>query len=165
MDWLSAYGTNVMCVEKQILLRTKDGAEFTYKSKRTKIAISALQPWKLLDDGCHGYLATVIDTEAKTKPLVELEVVTEVPNMFPDDLTQLPPDWETEFGIDLIPRAALVSKPPHKMAPMELKELQIQLQDFLKKGHIRPSVSESTYALCEKERWKYVHVHQLSRVE
>ena len=33
------------------------------------------------------------------------------------------------------------SRAPYRMAPTELKELKIQLQEFLDKGLIRPSVS------------------------
>jgi hypothetical protein len=34
-----------------------------------------------------------------------------------------------------------VSKTPYRMSTPELKELQIQLEELLKKGYIRPSVS------------------------
>ncbi|XP_043705382.1 uncharacterized protein LOC122655235 [Telopea speciosissima] len=44
-----------------------------------------------------------MDTEAKIRPLEELDVVKEFPNVFSEDLTQLPPDQETEFAIDLVP--------------------------------------------------------------
>ena len=46
-----------------------------------------------------------------------------------------------EFTIDLAPRTIPISKAPYRMAPMELKELKIQLQELLDKGFIRPSVS------------------------
>ena len=46
-----------------------------------------------------------------------------------------------EFAIDLVPRIAPISKAPYRMAPLELKELKIQLQELLDKGFIRPSVS------------------------
>ncbi|KAL6319592.1 hypothetical protein AAG906_020669 [Vitis piasezkii] len=48
---------------------------------------------------------------------------------------------DVEFTIDLAPGIAPISKAPYKMAPMELKELKIQLQELLDKGFIRPSVS------------------------
>ncbi len=35
---------------------------------------------------------------------------------------------------------ALISIAPYKMAPTELKELKVQLQELLDKGFIRPSV-------------------------
>ncbi|KAJ4963790.1 hypothetical protein NE237_023729 [Protea cynaroides] len=59
----------------------------------------------------------------------------------PDVVTGLPPDRATKFVIDLIPRAAPVSKAPYRMAPTELKELKVQLQELLDKGCIRPSIS------------------------
>ena len=37
--------------------------------------------------------------------------------------------------------AALVSKDPYRMSTLELKELQLQLEEILKKGYIHPSVS------------------------
>ncbi|WVZ71796.1 LOW QUALITY PROTEIN: hypothetical protein U9M48_020335 [Paspalum notatum var. saurae] len=53
----------------------------------------------------------------------------------------LPPDGDVEFRIDLVPGIAPVSKRPYGMAPDELKELKIQLQEQLDKGFIRPSSS------------------------
>jgi hypothetical protein len=40
-----------------------------------------------------------------------------------------------------MPGAALVSKTPYRMSTPELKELQMQLEELLKKGYILPSVS------------------------
>ena len=51
--------------------------------------------------------------------------------MFPEDLPSLPPNGEIEFLIDLV----------FGIAPTELKELKIQLQELLDKSFIRPSVS------------------------
>ena len=40
-----------------------------------------------------------------------------------------------------MPEAAPVSKAPYRMSMPELKELQLQLKELLKKGYILPSVS------------------------
>ena len=61
--------------------------------------------------------------------------------MFPEELPSLPPDREIEFEIDLTPGTQPISIPPNRMAPKELKELQVQLQELLEKGFIRPSSS------------------------
>jgi hypothetical protein len=53
----------------------------------------------------------------------------------------LPPKRYIDFSINLIPREAPVSKNPYKTSTPELKELRMQLEFFLKKGHICPSVS------------------------
>jgi hypothetical protein len=41
----------------------------------------------------------------------------------------------------MMPGETLVSKTPYRMSTPELKELQMQLEELLKKGYIRPSVS------------------------
>jgi hypothetical protein len=53
----------------------------------------------------------------------------------------LPPKRDIDFSINIMPRAALVSKTPYRMSTPELKELQMQLEELLKKGYIHPSVS------------------------
>ena len=65
----------------------------------------------------------------------------EFPDVFLEDLLGLPPDREDEFVIDLVPGTAPISKPPYRMAPLELEELKKQIQELLDKGFIRPSVS------------------------
>ena len=52
-----------------------------------------------------------------------------------------PSTREIDFSIDLVPRVAPVSKTPYRMSTPELKELQMQLEELLKKGYIHPSVS------------------------
>jgi hypothetical protein len=53
----------------------------------------------------------------------------------------LPPKRDIDFSINLILGEAPVSKTPYRMSTPELKELQMQLEEILKKGYIRPSVS------------------------
>jgi hypothetical protein len=53
----------------------------------------------------------------------------------------MPPERTIEFKIELQPDTALIAKAPYKMSPMELKELNIQLQGLLDKGYIHPSIS------------------------
>jgi hypothetical protein len=53
----------------------------------------------------------------------------------------LPPKRDIDFSINLMPGAAPVSKTPYRTSTPELKELQLQLKELLKKGYIHPSVS------------------------
>ena len=71
----------------------------------------------------------------------DVPVVNEFSDEFPDELPGLPPNREIEFSIDLAPGIEPVSKAPYRMAPVEMKELESQIQDLLDKGVIRPSVS------------------------
>ncbi|WVZ92147.1 hypothetical protein U9M48_038234, partial [Paspalum notatum var. saurae] len=64
------------------------------------------------------------------------------PDVFPEELPGPPPDRDVEFRIDLVPGTApFCLKKAIRMAPDELKELKIQLQEQLDKGFIRPSSS------------------------
>nr|GFC30031.1 putative reverse transcriptase domain, aspartic peptidase domain protein [Tanacetum cinerariifolium] len=68
-------------------------------------------------------------------------IVSEFPDVFPDELPGIPLVREVEFNIELIPRAEPISKAPYHMASIELKELKDQLQELLERGFIHPSVS------------------------
>ena len=58
-----------------------------------------------------------------------------------DYLPGLPPRRVVDFGIELHPGTSPISMTPHRMAPVELQELRVQLQELLDKGFIRPSTS------------------------
>ena len=76
------------------------------------------------------------------KPKIEdLPVISEYPEVFPEELPGLPPDRQVEFRIDIIPGAAPIARAPYRLAPTEMKELRTQLDELLAKGFIRPSSS------------------------
>jgi hypothetical protein len=74
-------------------------------------------------------------------PVERIPVVREYPDVFPDELSGMPPDRDIEFAIELQPGTATISKRPYRMPPAELAELKKQLQELLDKGFIRPSTS------------------------
>jgi len=53
----------------------------------------------------------------------------------------MPLDRDIDFCIDLKPGTRPISIPPYHMAPTELRELKVQIQELLDKGFIRPSAS------------------------
>ena len=53
----------------------------------------------------------------------------------------MPPRRDIDFTSDLIPDTVSSSKVPYRMSTLELKELQMQLEELLKKGYIRPNIS------------------------
>ncbi|GJY81283.1 putative reverse transcriptase domain-containing protein [Tanacetum coccineum] len=71
----------------------------------------------------------------------EIVMVRDFPEVFPDDLSGLPPIWEIEFQIELIHGATSIAKSPYCLAPSELEELSGQLKELQDKGFIRPSPS------------------------
>ncbi|TYJ96189.1 ty3-gypsy retrotransposon protein [Cucumis melo var. makuwa] len=78
-----------------------------------------------------------IDCFHTNKPEVSFSsepVVREYPDVFLDELPGLPPPREIDFVIELEPDTTSISRAPYRMAPAELKELKVQLQEFLDKG-------------------------------
>nr|GEZ67226.1 hypothetical protein [Tanacetum cinerariifolium] len=59
-----------------------------------------------------------------------IRVVHDFPEVFPDNLSGLPPVREIEFRIDLIPGALLVIKFPYQLAPSKMLELSNQLKEL-----------------------------------
>ncbi|EOY14297.1 Retrotransposon protein, putative [Theobroma cacao] len=144
MDWLTAHRANVDCFRKEVVLRNSEGAEIVFVGERRVLpscVISAIKASKLVQKGYPTYLAYVIDTSKGEPKLEDVPIVSEFPDVFPDDLPGIPPNRELEFPIDLLPGTAPISIPPYRMAPAELKELKAQLQDLVDKGFIRPSIS------------------------
>jgi hypothetical protein len=73
--------------------------------------------------------------------LDQVPVVCEYPNVFPEELPGMPPDWDIEFIIELIPGTTPIAQRAYRMNPQELEELKRQLTDMLNKGLIHPSAS------------------------
>nr|GFA76784.1 reverse transcriptase domain-containing protein [Tanacetum cinerariifolium] len=73
-----------------------------------------------------------------TDPDANVVTVRNFPEVFPEDLSGLPPTRPVEFQIDLVPGAALVARAPYRLAPFEMKELAEQLKELSDKGFIKP---------------------------
>ena len=73
--------------------------------------------------------------------LEDIPVVREFLDVFLEDLPGIPPDREIDFQIELAPGTEPISKAPYRMAPLELKELKVQMEELVSKGFVRPSTS------------------------
>ena len=95
---------------------------------------------------CQGQLAgwlASLTLEDEVRPDLDLpRVVCEYEDVFPDELPGLPPQRVIDFGIELHLGTSLISMTPNRMAPVELQELRVQLQELLDKGFIRLSTSQ-----------------------
>eukprot|EP00261_Vitis_vinifera_P016511 XP_010645575.2 PREDICTED: uncharacterized protein LOC104877887 [Vitis vinifera] len=132
MDWLASYHASIDCFGKRVMFSFPNKLDFSFEGKHVDKPlrmILALRASSLLKKGCQGFLACVVNEEKDLK-LENIPIVRDYPDVFLEDLPGLPPEREVEFTIDLAPGSAPISKAPYKMAPIELKELKIQLQEL-----------------------------------
>ena len=142
-----------------------------FRGIRREIApslINAMTASKMLRKGCQSYLAFVVDRRQEGTRLEDIPIVKEFPDVFPYDISGLPPDREIEFVIELVSRTESISIPPYRMAPAELKELKAQLEELLSKGFIRLSTSPwGAPVLFVKKKdgslWLCIDYRQLNR--
>ena len=103
--------------------------------------ISALKVGRLLKSECECYLAFVLEEKPVKKMVDQVLVVCEFPDVFPEEISSLPPSKEIDFIIELTLGTIPISRAPYCMALAKLRELKVQIQDLLDKGFVRPSVS------------------------
>jgi len=143
MDFLTKYDATLDCKAKVVRLKNGNSIiKFRGQGGTSeKKWISALQADKMLRKGAYGYLAHIQENIEVSVELKDVIVVKEFGDVFPEELPGLPPQREVEFSIEIVSGANPISIPPYRMAPAELRELKIQLQELLDKGFIRPSMS------------------------
>ncbi|GJW25286.1 putative reverse transcriptase domain-containing protein [Tanacetum coccineum] len=151
MDWLTKYHGVIICDEKivrvpfgrEMLIFQGDGNNQRKESRLNIISCTKAQ--KYLSKGCDVFLAHITTKEAKDKSegkrLEDVPIVRDFPEVFPEDLSGIPPARQVEFQIDLVPGVAPVARAPYQLAPSEMKELAEQLQELSDKGFIRPNSS------------------------
>ncbi|TYK27113.1 hypothetical protein E5676_scaffold478G00020 [Cucumis melo var. makuwa] len=144
MDRLSANHASMDCFRKEVVFNPPSGTSFKFKGAGiicVPKVISGLKASKLLNQGTWGILANVVDTKEPEVSFSSESVVREYPDVFPDELLGIPPLKEVDFDIELELGTVPISRAPYRMAPAEMKELKVQLQELLDKGFIRPSMS------------------------
>ncbi|GJY60697.1 putative reverse transcriptase domain-containing protein [Tanacetum coccineum] len=139
MDWLVKHDAVIVCGEKVVRIPYGNKMLIVESAKgvsRLKV-ISCIKARKYVEQGCHLFLAHVTENKSKEKQLEDVPVIHNFPKVFPKEFPGLPPPRQVEFRIDLVPWAAPVARAPYRLAPSEMKELSVQLQELLEKGFIR----------------------------
>ncbi|GJT19987.1 putative reverse transcriptase domain-containing protein [Tanacetum coccineum] len=155
MDWLVKHDAVIVCGEKVVRIPYGNKTLIVEGDKggsRLKI-ISCIKARKYVEQGCHLFLAHVTESKSKEKRMEDVPVIRDFPEVFPEELPGLPPPRQVEFRIDLVPGAAPVARAPYRLAPSEMKELSVQLQELLEKGFIRPSSSPRGTPMFVKNKY------------
>ncbi|GJR54790.1 putative reverse transcriptase domain-containing protein [Tanacetum coccineum] len=88
-----------------------------------------------------GAAKALMNAKVDEPRLSDISVVRKFVDVFPEDLSGLPPQRQVEFRINLVPGATPVAKSPYRLPPSKMQELSGQLQELQDKGFIRPSHS------------------------
>ncbi|GJR56447.1 putative reverse transcriptase domain-containing protein [Tanacetum coccineum] len=151
MDWLSNYKAEIICHEKVVRIPLPDGKVLRVVGERPE------EKARLL-----------MSAKASDKKQEEIVVVRDFPEVFPDDLSGLPPIREIEFRIELIPGATehvehlrIVLEPLKKeklyarfsKCEFWLKEVQFRLGHVINRNeiHVDPNKIEAVKN-CEASR-------------
>ncbi|CAJ2638233.1 uncharacterized protein LOC123886120, partial [Trifolium pratense] len=132
MNWLIFNRVHINCCEKTVVFPKPE--ESLHLMSKKEVVESLKEPVEV-----YALFASLkMEGEVKVE---ELPVVCEFPDVFPEDVSDVPPKREVEFTIDLVPGTSPISMAPYRMSASELNELKKQLEELLEKKFIRPSVS------------------------
>jgi hypothetical protein len=144
MDWLKQHHVILDCRSKAFTCLDEEGNPRKVQGIPRAVTIreiSAMQLKKCYKKGSQLFAAHMEEAPKYKVSNIEDHVVLKY---FDDVFKKVPgllPKRDFDFSINLMPGEALVSKTPYRMSTPELKELQLQLEELLKKGYICPSVS------------------------
>jgi hypothetical protein len=110
MDWLSKHNGVINCAKKVVRLTPNSGKELEYVAENLVMGKVAFNRMVL----------NQLDA-ASTR---DIRIVSEFPDVFPEELPGMPPDREIEFLIQLVPGTTPIFKRPYRMAANQLAELK-----------------------------------------
>ncbi|GJX23249.1 putative reverse transcriptase domain-containing protein [Tanacetum coccineum] len=113
MDWLSNHKAEIICHEKVVRILLRDDKVLRVIGGRPDEKVRL-----------------IMSAKAKEQKQEEIVVVRDFPEVFPDDLSGLPPSREIKFRIELVLEAILVMKSLYRLAPSEMEELSGQLKEL-----------------------------------
>jgi hypothetical protein len=120
MDWLEQNYANIDCRSKMVTFAIPGLPRFCFygdRNGRDIPMISALHACRLMQQGCEGYLAYLLNPSGSASSLGDIPVVSEYPDVFPEELPGLPPEREIDFSIELVPGTAFPVIPGLSLPP------------------------------------------------
>ena len=126
MDWLTVHRVVIDCDCRRITAYTRDGICVTFQGEKHDALPQTLHDSRWSGQ-LMGWLASLTLEDEGRQDLGLPRVVCEYEDVFPDELPGLPPHRDVDFVIELHPGTSPISMTHHRMAPVELHELKVQL--------------------------------------
>jgi len=132
MDWLYIHRTKVNCYDKAIECLDENGEPrvFQGKKKATSVRMVTSMQEKHSRRKRHKLFAVHISSN-KGKEVEDADVLSRYPvlhqlkDVFPEEITELPPHMEVDFFIETVPGVAPTSKALYRMSTPKLVELKL----------------------------------------
>ena len=140
MDWLIAYRVVIDCDRRRVNDYTQDGIRVMFQGDKHDALPQAVYDFRWYEQ-LTSWLAGLTLEDEMRRDLSLPRVVCEYKDVFPNELPGLPRYRDVDFMIELHPGTMPIFMTPHRMAPAELQELKVKIQDLLDRGFIRPSIS------------------------
>ncbi|XP_076922377.1 uncharacterized protein LOC143584154 [Bidens hawaiensis] len=115
MDWLSLHRAEILCFEKIIRIPIEGGVILNVTGERpfSKLNLMpCLEAQRYFRKKYVALLAHVTKNAHEEKQLFDIPIVRDFPEVFPEDISGLPPIRQVEFRIDIVPGANPVAKAP-----------------------------------------------------
>jgi hypothetical protein len=122
MDWFTKHKVLIDCAKKSVKLTTPDGKEL-------EIVVELVVTAKGVANR-----AEVNQLEASQRS--RMPMVNAFPDVFPEDLPGVPPDWDIEFVIELKPGTTPIYKTPFSMATPKLAKLKEHIKELLERIYL-----------------------------
>jgi hypothetical protein len=110
MNWLTKYQASLNYDKRTVKLVSLSGEEVL-----VELVLSGSRK-----GSCHQVTAHIEEIE----PTKSINIVSEFPDVFPEELPGMPPERRVEFAIELIPNTAPISKRAYRVSGPELVELK-----------------------------------------
>jgi hypothetical protein len=127
MGWISKHNGLIDYAKKAVRLTPRNSKELEYVAEN------------LVTDKAASNIIVLNHLDAAST--LDIRIVSEFLDVFPEELPDMPLDHEIEFVIKLVPGVAPIFKRPYRMAAIQLAKLKEQLQELLDKGYVCPSAS------------------------
>ncbi|GKD80252.1 putative reverse transcriptase domain-containing protein [Tanacetum coccineum] len=96
IDWLSKHKAETVCHEKVVRIHLESGKVLRVQGERTDENPKSMK-----------------STKSDEPKLGDISIERDFPEVFPEDLSGLPPQRQVKFRIDLVPRAMPIAKSPY----------------------------------------------------
>ncbi|XP_050878192.1 uncharacterized protein LOC127082011 [Lathyrus oleraceus] len=107
MNWLEFNHVDINCFDKSV--------SFSEFHASDELFVSTKQVDESLRDVTKVFMILAYMKAESKAPIGELPMACDFPEVFPDDISDFPPECEVEFSIDLVPGTSPMSTTPYRM--------------------------------------------------